>query len=104
VLDLRDEDVIHPTNRFLLYAIHPQCRVSIHVLWGLRQQNTVFAVGRSILDRCSELDVGALMLAHGGGGHQAAGTCQIANERSEAVLAELVETITLAEGEPPEQP
>ena len=42
-----------PTNRFLLYALYPQCRVSIHVLWGLRQQNTVFAVGRSIIDRSS---------------------------------------------------
>jgi nanoRNase/pAp phosphatase (c-di-AMP/oligoRNAs hydrolase) len=67
--------------------------VSIHVLWGLKQQNTVFAVGRSILDRSSRLDIGALMLAHGGGGHEAAGTCQIANDQAEAVLAELVQTI-----------
>jgi nanoRNase/pAp phosphatase (c-di-AMP/oligoRNAs hydrolase) len=97
VLDLRDEEIIHPTNRFLVYALHPECTVSIHVLWGLRQQNTVFAVGRSILDRSSNVDIGALMLAHGGGGHQAAGTCQIENERAEAVLAELVQAI--AEGE-----
>ena len=51
VLDLRDEEVIHPTNRFTLYALFPQCNISIHVLWGLRQQNTVFATGKSILDR-----------------------------------------------------
>ena len=30
------------------------------------------------------------MLAYGGGGHEAAGTCQIDNERAEAVLAEIV--------------
>jgi nanoRNase/pAp phosphatase (c-di-AMP/oligoRNAs hydrolase) len=100
VLDLRDEEIIHLTNRFLLYALYPECRVSIHVLWGLRQQNTVFAVGRSIVDRSSQVDIGALMLAHGGGGHEAAGTCQIANEDAEAVLAELVETIAGAEREP----
>lgn len=99
VLDLRSEEVIHPTNRFLLYAVYPQCRVSIHVLWGLRQQNTVFAVGRSILDRSSQMDIGALMLANGGGGHEAAGTCQIANDRAEAVLAELVQTIAGGERE-----
>jgi nanoRNase/pAp phosphatase (c-di-AMP/oligoRNAs hydrolase) len=93
VLDLRNEDVIHPTNRFMLYALFPECRVSIHVLWGLRQQNTVFAVGRSILDRSSRVDIGSLMLSHGGGGHEAAGTCQIENDRAEAVLAELVDTI-----------
>jgi nanoRNase/pAp phosphatase (c-di-AMP/oligoRNAs hydrolase) len=99
VLDLRDEEVIHPTNRFLVYALHPECTVSIHVLWGLRQQNTVFAVGRSILDRSSNVDIGALMLAHGGGGHEAAGTCQIDNERAEAVLDELVQTIIEGERE-----
>jgi nanoRNase/pAp phosphatase (c-di-AMP/oligoRNAs hydrolase) len=100
VLDLRGEEIIHPTNRFLLYALHPECRVSIHVLWGLRQQNTVFACGRSIVDRTSQVDIGALMLAHGGGGHNAAGTCQIANEDAETVLAELVATIAGAEREP----
>jgi nanoRNase/pAp phosphatase (c-di-AMP/oligoRNAs hydrolase) len=100
VLDLRDEEIIHPTNRFLLYALYPECRVSIHVLWGLREQNTVFAVGRSIVDRSSRVDIGALMLGHGGGGHEAAGTCQIANEDAEVVLAELVETIAGAEREP----
>ncbi len=93
VLDLRREDVIHPTNRFLLYALFPECTVSIHVLWGLEQQNTVFAVGRSIIDRSSTVDIGALMLAHGGGGHEAAGTCQIDNGRAESVLGELIETI-----------
>ncbi|HZU39572.1 MAG TPA: exopolyphosphatase [Solirubrobacteraceae bacterium] len=93
VLDLRDEEVIHPTNRFTLYALFPQAKVSIHALWGLRRQNTVFAVGRSIVDRSSRVDIGALMLAHGGGGHEAAGTCQVANERAEAVLAELVRAI-----------
>jgi nanoRNase/pAp phosphatase (c-di-AMP/oligoRNAs hydrolase) len=99
VLDLRDEEVIHPTNRFLIYALHPECTVSIHVLWGLRQQNTVFAVGRSILDRSSQVDIGALMLAHGGGGHEAAGTCQIDNDRAETVLDELVQTIIDGERE-----
>jgi nanoRNase/pAp phosphatase (c-di-AMP/oligoRNAs hydrolase) len=99
VLDLRNEDVIHPTNRFLVYALYPHCRVSIHVLWGLRQQNTVFAVGRSILDRSSRVDIGGLMLAHGGGGHAAAGTCQIDNARAEAVLGELVGVIAEGEGE-----
>jgi nanoRNase/pAp phosphatase (c-di-AMP/oligoRNAs hydrolase) len=97
VLDLRDEDVIHPANRFLIYALFPQCSVSMHVLWGLRRQNTVFAVGKSILDRSSRTDVGALMLAHGGGGHEAAGTCQVANEDADRVQADLTARLS-AEG------
>ena len=90
VLDLREDEVIHPTNRFMIYALRPSCNVSIHVLWGLQRQNTVMAVGKSILNRTSRIDVGALMLAYGGGGHKAAGTCQVPNERAEQVLGELL--------------
>ena len=86
VLDLREDEVIHPTNRFMIYALHPECNISIHVLWGLKQQNTVFAMGKSIVDRSSKTDIGALMLAYGGGGHEAAGTCQVANADAERVL------------------
>jgi nanoRNase/pAp phosphatase (c-di-AMP/oligoRNAs hydrolase) len=89
VLDLRDEEVIHPTNRFTVYALFPECNISIHVLWGLKQQNTVLATGKSIIDRSSPTNVGELMLEYGGGGHQAAGTCQIDNDRVEGVLAEI---------------
>jgi nanoRNase/pAp phosphatase (c-di-AMP/oligoRNAs hydrolase) len=71
----------------------PQCNISIHVLWGLKQQNTVFATGKSIIDRGSRTNVGELMLEYGGGGHEAAGTCQIANEDAVRVLGELVERI-----------
>ena len=93
VLDLREEEIIHPTSRFQVYALFPQCNISMHVLWGLKQQNTVFAVGKSILDRSSKTRVGALMLEYGGGGHDAAGTCQVENERASAAQAELVARI-----------
>jgi len=96
VLDLRDEEVIHPTNRFTIYALFPDQNISMHVLHGLKGQNTVFAVGKSILDRSSKTDVGSLMLEYGGGGHEAAGTCQIENEYAERVQGELVGRITAA--------
>ena len=94
VLDLREEEVIHPTNRFMIYALYAETNISIHILWGLKKQNTVFATGKSIINRSSRTDVGSLMLAHGGGGHDAAGTCQVANEDAERVLAELTAIIT----------
>ncbi len=68
VLDLRNEEVIHAGNRFVIYALFPQCNISIHVLWGLKQQNTVFATGKSIFDRGSKTNVGELMLEYNGGG------------------------------------
>jgi nanoRNase/pAp phosphatase (c-di-AMP/oligoRNAs hydrolase) len=95
VLDLREDEVIHPTNRFMIYALHPQCNISVHVLWGLKRQNTVLAMGKSIVDRSSQTDVGALMLAYGGGGHEAAGTCQVDNAAAERVLAELIERVNI---------
>ena len=94
VLDLRSEEVIHAGNRFMVYAVFPQCNISMHVMWGLKQQNTVFAVGKSIFDRGSRTNIGELMLQYGGGGHHAAGTCQIANEKSREVMAELIARIT----------
>ena len=93
VLDLRKEETIWAGNRFVIYALFPQCNISIHILWGKNKQNTVFATGKSILDRSSKTNIGELMLGYGGGGHHAAGTCQIANLKSEDVLKELIEKI-----------
>ncbi|MET7418214.1 exopolyphosphatase [Dactylosporangium sp. NPDC005555] len=90
VVDLRDEEVIYAGNRFMVYAMFPEARVSIHVIWGRQKLNTVFAVGRSILDRTSPTDIGSVMLQYGGGGHLAAGTCQVPHDESERVLAEIV--------------
>jgi nanoRNase/pAp phosphatase (c-di-AMP/oligoRNAs hydrolase) len=96
VLDLRDEEVIHPTNRFTLYALFPETNLSVHVLWGLKQQNTVFAMGKSILNRTSPTDVGELMLSYDGGGHEAAGTCQVDNDAAQTVLDELITQVAAA--------
>ena len=90
LIDLRDEEVIYAGNRFMVYALFPQCDISAHLMWGLRKQNTVFAIGKSILDRRSPVDVGAVCLSYGGGGHEAAGTCQVANDRAEDVKEELI--------------
>lgn len=90
VLDLRGEEVIHPGNRFMIYALYPQITMSVHVLWGLKKQNTVLACGKSIINRASPVNVGALMLEHGGGGHLAAGTCQIGNDLVDELLPEVV--------------
>ena len=56
----------------------------------IREQNTVFAVGKSILNRSCHVKVGDLLLKYGGGGHDAAGTCQIANDSADETLKEIV--------------
>jgi nanoRNase/pAp phosphatase (c-di-AMP/oligoRNAs hydrolase) len=93
VLDLRNEEVIFAGNRFVIYALYPQINISIHILWGLKQQNTVFATGKSILNRSSNTNIGALMLEYNGGGHENAGTCQVENDKAAEVLAQLINRI-----------
>jgi nanoRNase/pAp phosphatase (c-di-AMP/oligoRNAs hydrolase) len=94
VLDLRKEETIYAGNRFMIYALFPETNISIHVLWGVKNQNTVFATGKSIINRSSKTNIGELMLQYGGGGHENAGTCQIDNDKADGVLAELVAKIT----------
>jgi nanoRNase/pAp phosphatase (c-di-AMP/oligoRNAs hydrolase) len=96
VIDLRAEEVIHAGNRFMVYALYPECSVSAHVLWGKQRQNTVVAVGKSILNRVSTVDIGALMLTYGGGGHANAGTCQVPHDVADRVLTEIVGHVNAA--------
>lgn len=93
-LDFRKEETIWATNRFIIYALFPQSNISMHILWGKNKQNTVFAIGKSILNRTSKTDVGSLCLEYGGGGHNAAGTCQVDNLKAEEKLQELIQRIT----------
>jgi nanoRNase/pAp phosphatase (c-di-AMP/oligoRNAs hydrolase) len=93
VLDLRNEETIWATNRFMIYALFPDTNISIHIMWGVQKQNTVFATGKSILDRSSRTNVGELMLTYGGGGHQAAGTCQVDNAQADNTLRALIARI-----------
>ena len=95
VVDFREEEIIHAGNRFLKYALFPQCNISIQIMWGFKKQNTVFATGKSIFNKTSKTNIGELMLQYGGGGHMNAGTCQIDHDKSAAVLEELIKKITL---------
>lgn len=94
VLDLRNEETIHAGNRFMIYALYPECNISIHIIWGFKKQNIVYATGKSIVNRSSKTNIGQLMLKYGGGGHNAAGTCQIDHDKADQVLKELIEQIT----------
>ncbi|MFH1158325.1 MAG: exopolyphosphatase [Pseudomonadota bacterium] len=93
VLDLRKEKDIYAINRFAIYALYPEINISMHVMPGKQGVNTVFAVGKSVLNRSAKIDVGSLMLRYGGGGHKAVGTCQIDNDKADAVKKELIRHI-----------
>ena len=90
VLDLREEEIIHAGNRFMIYALYPEAQISIHVAWGFRKQNTAVMIGKSIVNKASDADIGELCLKYGGGGHRNAGTCQLENDEVDAKLPEII--------------
>lgn len=93
VVDLRHEDTLYAVNRFLVYALFPDCNISVH-LTNLPDVGRVeIAVGKSILDKSSGANVGSILLDYGGGGHAAVGTCQVAPADADRVCAEIVEKI-----------
>ncbi len=90
VLDLRNEDTIYAGNRFMIYAMYPEAEISVHVAWGFRKQNTAVMIGKSIINRSSDVNIGELCLKYGGGGHANAGTCQLENDMVDAALPDIV--------------
>jgi len=98
VVDLREHDPIWAANRFLPYALFPQCNVVIRRMWGRERRNTVFALGRSIFERSSTVDIGAICERYGGGGHPHSGSCQIEHTMADKVFEELM--IAVQQGSP----
>ena len=90
VLDLREEEIIHAGNRFMIYALYPEAQISIHVAWGFRKQNTAVMIGKSIVNKASDADIGELCLKYGGGGHNNAGTCQLENDEVDEKLPDII--------------
>ena len=75
VIDLREEETIYAGNRFMIYAMHPEVEISVHVAWGFRKQ------------------IGDLCLSYGGGGHANAGTCQLENDMIDSELPIIIEKL-----------
>ena len=90
VLDLREVETIYAGNRFMVYALYPETQVSVHVAWGFKKQNTAVMIGKSILDKRSNVDIGQICLSYGGGGHRNAGTCQLDNDKVDAALPDII--------------
>ena len=90
VTDLRKIDDFFVGNRFLVYAMFPACNVSIQLMWDHKRENVVFTVGHSIVNRTCKANIGTLLLEHGGGGHAAVGTCQVAPDMVEKTMESIL--------------
>ena len=90
ITDLRGVAPIATGNRFKIYSLFPEQSVSLWVTDGRNKENVSIAVGRSIINRTCQTNIGWLMLKYGGGGHAAAGTCQVLPAEADRVVAEII--------------
>ncbi len=93
VIDLRNEETIYTGNRFMIYAMHPEVEMSVHVAWGFKKQNTAVMIGKSIVNKNSKVNIGDLCLSYGGGGHANAGTCQLDNDKVDEELPNIIKAL-----------
>lgn len=93
VTDLRNEDKIQMVNRFMVYALFPEAEISINVVLGEDPSMCSIAVARSIINKESDLNIGLILLEHGGGGHAGAGTCRVPNDQVDTVIKDFLTRI-----------
>ncbi len=93
VIDLRKEKVIYPGNRYMVYALFPEVTASIHIISGIEEEKSVFALGKSIFNDANSSDIYEIVRQYGGGGHRDAGTCQVTHEESASVLESLLHAL-----------
>ncbi len=93
ISDLRGVDPIYTGNRFMIYSLYPEQNISAWIVNGKGGAGCSAAVGYSILNRTSNVDVGALMLKYNGGGHKAVGTCQFTDETMKTDLPKMLEEL-----------
>ncbi len=90
VIDFRMIETPFCGNRFMEYALFPEQNISIRLMRGKNESTTVFAIGYSIINKTSKVNVGALCKKHGGGGHESVGTCQVESLCADEILNEMI--------------
>lgn len=93
ISDLRGVNPIYSGNRFMIYSMYPKQNISVWIVDGKGGEGCSAAVGYSILNRTSNVNVGSLMLKYGGGGHKAVGTCQFTKDNMDKQLPKLIDEI-----------
>lgn len=93
ITDLRNIDPIYSGNRFIIYSLYPEQNISAWIVNGKGGKGCSVAVGYSILNRTSNVNVGSLMLKYGGGGHKAVGTCQFSDETQDEMVPKLLDEL-----------
>ncbi len=93
ITDLRGASPIYAGNRFMIYSLYPEQNISVWIVDGKGGKGCSCAVGYSIMNRTSRVNVGKLMLKYGGGGHRNVGTCQFDDEDQDVLVPRLLDDL-----------
>ena len=93
LIDLRGQQDLPVGNRFMEYTLFPEQNISVRIVDGRNKEFAMISVGHSIINRTSGVDVGALTLKFGGGGHKKVGTCQVQYEDVDSVVKQMLQKI-----------
>ena len=93
ITDLRGVDPIYTGNRFMIYSMYPEQNISAWIVSGKGGKGCSAAVGYSILNRTSDVNVGSLMLKYNGGGHRKVGTCQFTDEEMDTKMPQMLKEL-----------
>lgn len=93
ISDLRGVDPIYTGNRFMIYSMFPEQNISAWIVSGRGGIGCSAAVGYSILNKTSDVNVGSLMLKYNGGGHKKVGTCQFSDENMATELPKMLDEL-----------
>ncbi len=93
ITDLRDADPIYAGNRFLIYTLYPEQNISVWIVRGRGGKGVSVAVGYSVFNRTSTVDIGELVSRYGGGGRVNVGTCQLSDEDAEQKIDMIINEI-----------
>ncbi len=91
ITDLRSHENIPEGNRFLCYALFPQCAVQVRIRRDPSDRGRIsLSIGHSIFNRTCNVNVGLMLSAFGGGGHRGAGGCSLDAARADANLERIL--------------
>jgi oligoribonuclease NrnB/cAMP/cGMP phosphodiesterase (DHH superfamily) len=76
-------------NRFLVFTKFLDANVEVRLFDG-HQGAIIAAVGHSIFNRTCKMNVGDMLSKYGGGGHYGAGAAQLAPDKAEAAIKEII--------------
>lgn len=94
VSDFRNTDAFRYENRFYPYTMFPETYANVKISHPHGDKSiTGVNAGYSILNKKCRVNMGILLSAFGGGGHQAAAACKFKSEYAEKYIPIILETI-----------